>query len=262
MKYETVEMPVEDIVHDPNFNCRDRFTLESINELAQSIEQDGLNFPLVVQPWQGGYRLICGFRRYQALATILKWTKIPVMIRPDLTDAEAQRLNLSENLERKNLNILEEARALQRIYPEGISLRVAAHDLKRPTRWVHVRQRLLELPELIQQQAAAGILSAVDINAIYSLPGTAARLKEAANIARQKRRGGCGPQQKLEREGKAFHPKRGKREMSRMIDFMWSKGIDGLPTRVLAWAQGFITDADLKKDIRAATKCDELQADD
>ena len=98
------------------------FTLESINELAQSIKQDGLNFPLVVQPWHGGYRLICGFRRYQAIATILKWTKIPVMIRSDLSDAEAQRLNLSENLERKNLNILEEARALQKIYPEGISL--------------------------------------------------------------------------------------------------------------------------------------------
>ena len=137
---------------------------------------------------------------------------------------------------------------------------MAAHDMKKPTRWVHVRQRLLELPELIQQQAAAGILSAVDINAIHSMPGTAARLKEAANIARQRR--GGGQQVRIVREGKAFHGKRGKRAMSAMIDYMWSKGIDGLPTRVLAWAQGFITDADLKRDIRAATKSDELQADD
>lgn len=250
MKYETVEIPADDIFYDPSFNCRDRFTLESIRDLAQSIEQDGLNFPLVVQSWHGKYRLICGFRRYQALTTLLKWPKIPVMIRDDLTDSEAQRLNLSENLDRKNLNILEEARALQRIYPDGISVRVAAHELKRPTRWVHVRKRLLELPELIQHQAASGILSAVDINSIYTLEGTAARLKEAASIARQKAQGGTP--KRVQREGKAFRQKRGKRDMSRMIDYMWSKGVDGLPTRALAWAQGFITDAELKKDIRDA----------
>ena len=259
MKYETVEMQVEDIIHDPNFNCRDTFTLESVNELAESIRQDGLNFPLVVQPWQGKYRLICGFRRYQALVRILKWTKLPVMVRDDLTDAEAQRLNLSENLERKNLNILEEARALRRIYPEGVSLSRAAFELKKPTRWVHVRIRLMELPEVIQHQAASGILSAVDINSIYSLPGTAARLKEAANIARQKMAGRSTV--KIAREGRCFQRKRGKREMSSLIDYMWSKGVDGLPTRVLAWAQGFITDAEIKKDIRDASKFAGTEAD-
>ena len=56
------------------------------------------------------------------------------MIRAGLSDHEARMLNFVENLERKDLNLLEEARALGRLYPEGVSLRVAAAEIKRPTR--------------------------------------------------------------------------------------------------------------------------------
>ena len=68
-------------------------------------------------------------------------------------------LNLVENLQRKSLNILEEAHAIQNLYPEGATVREAARELKQPTKWVHVRVRLLRMPEEVQQKAAAGLLS-------------------------------------------------------------------------------------------------------
>ena len=69
-------------------------------------------------------------------------------------------LNFVENLERKDLNIAGRGAGLARLYPDGVSLRVAAAELKRPTRWVHDRLRLLTLPEEVQQLAAAGLLAA------------------------------------------------------------------------------------------------------
>ena len=80
------------------------------------------------------YRWLAGHRRFKAVETFLKWPCIPSMIRPGLSDHEARMLNFIENLERKDLNVLQEARALGRLYPEGISLRVAAKEIKRPTR--------------------------------------------------------------------------------------------------------------------------------
>ena len=64
------------------------------------------------QPAACDYRLLAGHRRFQAIKTFLKWHCIPAMIHAGLSDREARMLNFCENLERKDLNILEEARRL------------------------------------------------------------------------------------------------------------------------------------------------------
>ena len=116
-----------------------------------------------MQPWteEPGceYRLIVGHRRFRAVTAFLKWTEIPAYICEGLSDHEARMLNVVENLQRKSLNILEEARAIQNLYPKGASVREAARELKQPTNWVYVRVRLLRMPEEVQQKAAAGLLS-------------------------------------------------------------------------------------------------------
>ena len=105
------------------------------------------------------YRLIVGHRRFRAVTAFLKWTEIPAHICEGLSDHDARMLNVVENLQRKSLNILEEARAIQNLYPNGASVRQAAGELKQSTRWVWVRVRLVRMPEAVQQQAAAGLLS-------------------------------------------------------------------------------------------------------
>ena len=125
-QYDAYALPLDRIYYDADFNCRGEFTLESVMDLAENIrlrgkgvELKGLDFPVVVQPITDmadkqpaacDYRLLAGHRRFQAIKTFLKWHCIPAMIHAGLSDREARMLNFCENLERKDLNILEEAR--------------------------------------------------------------------------------------------------------------------------------------------------------
>lgn len=259
--YDAYEIPVADIFYDESFNCRGAFTLQSLVELSESIKEVGLGFPVVVQPWGAKYRLICGHRRFKACTVFLKWDVIPGVIRTDLDEHGAQVLNLVENLERKDLNMLEEAKALVELYPEGVSLRVAAKELKRPTRWVHIRQRLLLMPGAIQQYAAAGRLSAVNLEALWRLPEDK-RVEGAEKIIKAKK---VGPGRKLRNIPKRrFRPKKTKEQISNMAGVLINAGIDGLPPRLLAWAAGYITDQEIREDIEEYRpefdfeSCDEL----
>ena len=123
-QYQAYPIPATTIYYDAAFNCRGEVTLQSVKELADSIAQAGrLICPVAVQPWTGEpgceYRLIVGHRRFRAVTAFLKWTEIPAYICEGLSDHEARMLNVVENLQRKSLNILEEARAIQNLYPKG-----------------------------------------------------------------------------------------------------------------------------------------------
>ena len=173
-QYQAYPIPAAAIYFDAAFNCRGEFTLQSVRELADSIAQAGrLICPVAVQPWTAtegfAYRLIVGHRRFRAVTAFLKWTEIPAYICEGLSDHDARMLNVVENLQRKSLNILEEARAIQNLYPKGASVREAARELKQPTKWVHLRVRLLRMPEEVQQKAAAGLLSQTNLDKLLHL---------------------------------------------------------------------------------------------
>jgi ParB family chromosome partitioning protein len=245
--FDAYEIPVGDIFYDEDFNCRGAFTLQSISELAKSIDENGLQFPIVVQPWHDKkFRIIAGHRRFKSVTTILKWDKIPAVIREDLDEHQLRILNLTENLERKDLNMLEEAFAIQGIYPDGVSLRKVSAELKKPTRWVHVRFRLLKLPEEVQKLAAVGRLSAVDIEALFQLPEKD-RIKSAEKLVKVKRREGRRLPKQLRR---SFRPRKTKEQISKMTSTLMNAGLDGLPTRLLAWAAGNISDRQIRKEIK------------
>jgi ParB family chromosome partitioning protein len=256
--YDTFEIPIEEIFYDESFNCRGAFSLESIAELSESIGEIGLQFPVVVQPWEGRFRLLAGHRRYKACTVFLRWDKIPAVVRTDLNLHQARLLNLTENLERKDLNMLEEAKALQAMYPEGVSLRVAAAELKRPTRWVHTRQRLVQLPEEVQQLAAAGRIVATDIEALWNLPEDE-RVDGAQKITRCQK----GVKGKLpKRLRRRFRPRKTKEQISKMTGVLINANINGLPPRLLAWTAGYITDYDIKLDIQKHAPEYQLESND
>ena len=258
-------LPVEDIFYDADFNCRGEFTMLSVKDLADSITRaGGLISPVTVQPWsqQFGYkyRLVVGHRRYKAHTVFLKWPTIRAIICVGLTEREARLLNFTENLERKDLNILEEARAIRHLYPDGVTLRQAAAELKRPTRWVHVRLRLLEMPEPVQQQAAAGLLSAVNLDALTGIETPEDQAIAAGKIveARQSRRHLSDLEAACKR---SFHRRRTKNEINQMVACMLAAGITGLGPRTGAWCAGYLTDSELLQDIeveraKPAASCD------
>ncbi len=258
-QYQAYSIPVAAIYYDAAFNCRGEFTLQSVKELADSIAQAGrLICPVAVQPWteEPGceYRLIVGHRRFRAVTAFLKWTEMPAYICEGLSEHEARRLNLAENLHRKTLNILEEAHAIQNIYPEGpASVREAARELKQSTRWVWLRLRLLRMPEAIQQKAAAGLLSQANLETLAALERADEQIKAADKIvvARERGRGKFLPG--LSKTYKRRHGSRRTGEINRMIERMLAAGIVGLPPRVAAWCAGSLPDEVLLRDIEATS---------
>jgi len=247
-QYDTFAISVKDISYDPSFNCRGAFTAQSVKDLADSIKENELQFPIVVQPRDGGsYRLLAGHRRFKAVTIFLKWETIPATIRHDLTEHQARILNFTENLERKDLNILEEAQAIQHLYPGGVSLRTAAKDLKRSTQWIHVRLRLLKLPEEVQKKAAAGLLSALNIEAICLLPEDE-QIKAAYGIIKSKRERGTHARLPTKYR-RRIRPRKTKEQISKMVSMLMDAEIDGLPLRLLAWAAGYVSDEEIRNDI-------------
>jgi ParB family chromosome partitioning protein len=118
-------LPISDIIPSKQ-QPRRYFDPEKLNQLAESIKQHGILEPLLVRPEaQGKYQLIAGERRYKA-ATMLGLVEVPVVIR-DFNDQEALQIALIENLQREDLNPLEET--------EGI-LELAAIRLQKDTEYV------------------------------------------------------------------------------------------------------------------------------
>ena len=257
-QYQAYPIPVAAIYYDADFNCRGEFTLQSVKELADSVAEAGrLICPVAVQPWteEPGfeYRLIVGHRRFKAVTTFLKWTEIPAYVCEGLSDHQARMLNLVENLQRKSLNILEEAHAIQRLYPIGVTVRQAAQELKQHTRWVWLRMRLLRMPEAIQQKAAAGLLSAINLETLAGIESADEQVLAAGKIVEARQRGKGKFLPGLNKTYKRRRGVRPREEINRMVERMLAAGIDGLPPRVAAWCSGHLSDEELWKEIEAAT---------
>jgi len=221
------------------------------DSLLRLFSQDARLYDL----WESldGYRLIVGHRRFMAVTTFLKWMTIPAYICEGLTDHEARMLNFVENLQRKSLNILEEARGIQAIYATGMSVRQAAQELKQPTKWVHIRVRLLRMPEAIRQKAAAGLLSQANLEKLAGMESPEEQIRAADQIvaARQRGRGKFLPG--LDKTYKRRRGVRPRAEVNRMVERMLAAGITGLPPRVAAWCANQISDEELLREIEVAT---------
>lgn len=251
-RYDAYPIPASDIYFDPDFNCRGDFTLESVADLAASIRETGLKFPLVVQPWDGPqpYRLVAGHRRFRAMTVHLKAETIPCMVADGLDEFEARKLNLLENLERKDLNILEEALAIRRLFPQG-TCRSIGEAVKRPPQWVNIRLQLLDLPEKVQQMAAAGLLKYSDIEALHRMEGKPSLKTKAAERAMESR---SKHKQRRPRVGsllyKAPTKVRSKNAINKLVERLLLAGVTGLAPRVGAWCAGEIGDEELEDDIQ------------
>jgi len=258
-EYTAYAVPMTHVFVDVDFNCRGRFLPDSIVSLAENIRDTGLQFPVIIQPWDKAegfdFRLVAGFRRFAACKA-LQMGEIPAMVTErDISEFEAHKLNLVENLERQDLNILQEAAGIRKLFPAGETSGVIAKELKRPRQWVYRRLGLLDLPYDVQLMFASGRLSQSDLDTVLSYriePKAAqeaaqklltATLESPATVKTMRK--------KLQRGRKVMDGRRKKAEISEMIDRMFDLGIDGLPTRVAAWCAGTITTEKLVSDLES-----------
>ena len=142
------EIPMEDII--PNrFQPRLAFNEEGINELAESIKQHGIIQPLVVRRLGDKFEIIAGERRYKA-ATMAGLTKVPVII-SDIDDNKSAEVALVENIQRRNLTAIEEAKSYKNLLDRGyLTQEQLANKMGVSQSSIANKLRLLNLDEEVQ----------------------------------------------------------------------------------------------------------------
>jgi ParB family transcriptional regulator, chromosome partitioning protein len=163
----TLEVAVDRITPSP-FQPRRSFDEAKIEELAASIRNQGIIQPLVVRPKNDGYELIAGERRWRA-AMKAGLSRVPVVVRA-ASDHEALQLALVENLQREDLNPIEEASGYRRLQEEfQWSQEEMAERVGKSRPAIANSLRLLALPPEVQQEVTAGNLPAGQARALLGL---------------------------------------------------------------------------------------------
>jgi ParB family transcriptional regulator, chromosome partitioning protein len=173
------DMPIDDIrrlaidLLDPNpFQPRMNFDEDTLRDLAESIRTQGILQPILVRPHAdvpGRYQIIAGERRWRA-AGMAGLHEIPVICR-DLNDVQSAAAALIENLQRENLNPIEEAEGYQRLIQNfGLTHEALGTAVSKSRAHVGNIVRLLTLPEAVRDEVRNGTLSLGHARAMLTLP--------------------------------------------------------------------------------------------
>ena len=173
-------LPLREIEPDPG-QPRKSFDEQALGELAASIAEHGLLQPVVVRPQlAGGYTIIAGERRWRA-ARMAGLTELPVIVR-EVTDEQAMELALVENLQRTDLDPVEEACGIRELMDRcGLTQEQAAQKLGKSRSALANSLRLLRLPERALELLKSGFLTTGHAKVVLGLP-TAQLQEQAAQL--------------------------------------------------------------------------------
>ena len=163
-------LPLREIEPDPA-QPRKQFDDDALNQLADSITENGLLQPIAVRPKKlgTGYIIIAGERRWRA-ARLAGLDEVPVIIK-DVSDEQAAALALIENLQREDLNPIEVAEGCHQLIEKyGLTQETAAKKLGKSRSSVTNSLRLLALPQEVRHKVSEGILSAGHAKVLLGLP--------------------------------------------------------------------------------------------
>lgn len=264
-KYQVQNIPMDEILSDPSFNCRGEIAPIDVLDLAKDIAERGLDQPIVLQPFSSPtnpkikYRVIAGHRRHLAFR-VNNAVTIPAYVRADYTELQAKLLNFRENIFRQQLNIKQEAKALQfflnykntentrHLFTEG----ELAEMFGQSRGWVQVRKTLLELPEDIQDEAAAGLLTQDQIKLVGRIKKREDQYELVRKIKEKKLRGEkVRLTPSVQRSSDAMKAReRKKPEIEELLEMIYTVLGPGLHTRLLAWCAGNISTIALYSSIQ------------
>ncbi|MGI6670637.1 MAG: ParB/RepB/Spo0J family partition protein [Christensenellales bacterium] len=177
------DIPLKDIDINQS-QPRKAFDEQSLQELAQSIQEVGLLQPILVTEHRNRYRIVAGERRFRA-ARLAGLTAVPCIVR-EFTANEQMEAALVENLQREDLNAIEEAQAVQALMQAaGYTQEQVAQRLGKSRPAVANLLRLLALPEAIQQMVVAGALSQGHARALAAVADPARQLRLAQRVVKE-----------------------------------------------------------------------------
>ena len=177
---EITELPIAVIAPNPN-QPRTSIDDSLIDELADSVRKVGVLQPIIVRPHGEDYQIVAGERRWRA-AKAAGLERVPVRV-VSADEGESLELALIENLQRQDLNAMEEARGYRRLLTEyQLTQAELADKVSKSRPAVSNTLRLLELPEEVQDLLAEDKLTAGHARAVLAVPDEERRLRLAARI--------------------------------------------------------------------------------
>ena len=176
-----LELAIEDVGANP-FQPRKRFDDDSLRELADSIKASGILQPVLVRKkGPGDYQLVAGERRLRA-AHLAGLTKVPAIVR-DYTDTEMMELALIENIQREDLNPIDEARAYHALIERvGLTHDQVSERVGKQRSSISNSLRLLVLPVEVMEMVSRGTLTAGHARAILSIESAGDQLAAARYV--------------------------------------------------------------------------------
>lgn len=178
-------IPISKITPDPK-QPRKQFNTEELDQLASSIKEHGVLQPLlVVEKSDGGYELVAGERRWRA-SQLAGLTTVPALIK-QWADQEKLEISLIENIQRSNLNPLEEAFAYKRLMDEfNLTQQQVAERVGKSRPAIANTVRLLDLPAQVQTALIEGKINTGQSRALLSLPTAQEQLNMLASMLGEK----------------------------------------------------------------------------
>ena len=173
-------LPIERIKRNPK-QPRKNFDEQALEELSDSIRQNGVLQPILVRKTGPNYEIVAGERRYQASKRAgLK--EMPVIIR-EINDDEVFQLALIENLQRADLSPLEEARGYRQLLDsKGLTQEALSKILSKSRSAIANTLRLMDLPYEVQEMIEQGVLTAGHARAILAVPADEGRIELAKKV--------------------------------------------------------------------------------
>jgi len=183
-KEKIIELSVKEIRVNKN-QPRRFFNEEKLNELALSIKEHGVVQPIIVRRLDDGkYELVAGERRWRA-SQIIGLKKIPAIIK-QLSSKETSEIALIENIQREDLNPIEEAAAYKALMEEfGLTQEVLSQRVGKSRPFIANTVRLLSLPENVRNLVSQGSISAGHARALIALPGKKDQEELAQKVAQR-----------------------------------------------------------------------------
>ena len=180
---DSVQFIALELIRPNPYQPRKTFEEERLNDLASSIQQHGILQPIVLRQTVQGYYIVVGERRFRA-SQLAGLTKVPAIIK-ELSDEDMMELAIIENLQREDLNAIEEAESYKKMMTDlNITQQEVARRLGKSRPYIANMLRLLQLPKDVAQMVQHGALSSAHGRTLLTLKD-ASKIKKTAKQAAQ-----------------------------------------------------------------------------
>ena len=180
---DSVQFIELELIRPNPYQPRKTFEEERLNDLASSIQQHGILQPIVLRQTVQGYYIVVGERRFRA-SKLAGLTEVPAIIK-ELSDEDMMELAIIENLQREDLNAIEEAESYKKMMTDlNITQQEVARRLGKSRPYIANMLRLLQLPKNVAQMVQHGALSSAHGRTLLTLKD-ASKIKKTAKQAAQ-----------------------------------------------------------------------------